>query len=241
MKKFRLKKAPFNYTGFFLSIIGFILTLLCLVGCKTSSSKGLYFVKVTNAEKPVNGTSVSIYYGWQAYCIEDHEVKCVSDRSVMIVPFDVSIVNQLNATYPSLFLDVIEQNDSLNPGASPNPPHDPKIFPAAVLCLICSAALLVLCVIRIILPGRYQDEYYSRGFLAWGASMFTLLLLILSSVMYQGAIKQLNLAYPHLIAIQGPGMAMIGFGFAAFTLAGFLLTRGCMSNEFSDTNGYNPL
>ncbi|KAI9484143.1 MAG: hypothetical protein EXX96DRAFT_166689 [Benjaminiella poitrasii] len=241
MKKFRLKQVPFNYTGLLLSIIGFILTLLCLVGCSSSGSRGLYFAKVTDAASSIDGSSVSVYYGWQAYCIQDQQLKCVNDRNIMKVPFDVSIVNHLNSSYPQLFTDEIEQNENLNPGAAPNPPHDPKIYPAAVLCLICSAALLVLCVLRVAWTGHYQDTHYTRGFLAWGSAMFALLLLILSSVMYQNAVTQLNLAYPHLVASQGPGMPMIGCAFTAFALAGFFLLRGCMNVDFSDTDGYNPL
>lgn len=154
---------------------------------------------------------------------------------------DVAIVNQLNSTYPRLFKDKIEQDTSLNPGASENPPHDPKIYPAAVLCLLCSSALLVTCMMRFLVPHKYQDEHYSRGFLAWGASVFALLLLILSCVMYQNAVEQLNLAYPHLVASEGPGIIMIGCAFASFTLSAFVLSRGCMSIDPSEPAGYSPI
>jgi hypothetical protein len=153
---------------------------------------------------------------------------------------DVAIVNHLNSTYPRLFTDEIEQNEDLNPGAKPNPPHDPKIFPAAVLCLLCSATLLVFCVMRIALPHRYQDEYYTRGFLAWGSAVLALLLVILSSVMYEEAIDQLNRTFPHLVASQGPGMAMIGCSFASFAISGYVLLRGAMTLD-SDTDGYSPI
>lgn len=153
----------------------------------------------------------------------------------------MAIVTHLNGTYPRLFKDEIQQDESLNPGSAPNPAHDPKIFPAAVLCLLCSAACLVFCFYRVMLPHKYQDEYYTRGFLAWGSAILALLLTILSSVMYENAVDQLNLTYPHLIASTGPGMAMIGCSFASFALAGYFLMRGWMSMESSDTDGYNPI
>lgn len=153
----------------------------------------------------------------------------------------MAIVTHLNDTYPRLFKDEIQQDESLNPGSASNPAHDPKIFPAAVLCLLCSAACLVFCFYRVMLPHKYQDEYYTRGFLAWGSAVLALLLTILSSVMYEDAVDQLNLTYPHLIASTGPGMAMIGCSFASFALAGYFLMRGWMSMESSDTDGYNPI
>lgn len=160
-----------------------------------------------------------------------------------LLHLDVSITTQLNSSYPYLFTDPVSQDESLNPGSIPTPAHDPKIYPAAVLCLLGSAYLLVLCFMRVCTPHRYQDEYYTRGFLAAGSSVLALLLLVLSSIMYQNAITELNLEYPHLIASQGPGMTMIGACFAAFFLASYLLLRGCMSMEAgsSGTEGYNPI
>ncbi|KAF1801707.1 hypothetical protein V8B55DRAFT_1473341 [Mucor lusitanicus] len=241
MKKFHFKQGPFNVTGLSLTIIGFVLAMLCLVGCQRPSGRGLYFAKVTDAQKPADGNPVSVYYGWQGYCIEDAKLDCYSDRSVMLVPFDTAIVNHLNGTYPRLFTDEIQQDADLNPGAAPNPSHDPKIFPAAVLCLLCSAACLVFCFYRVLTPHKYQDEHYTRGFLACGSAILALLLTILSNVMYQDAVEQLNMAYPHLTASTGPGMPMIGCSFAAFSLASYFLLRGCMSMESSSTDGYNPI
>lgn len=96
---------------------------------------------------------------------------------------------------------------------------------------------------RVCTPHRYQDEYYTRGFLAAGSAVLSLLLLVLSSIMYQDAIEELNLEYPNLIATQGPAMTMVGASFAAFCLAAYVLLRGCMSMEpgGSDTEGYNPI
>lgn len=96
---------------------------------------------------------------------------------------------------------------------------------------------------RVCTPHRYQDEYYTRGFLAAGSAVLSLLLLVLSSIMYQNAIEELNLEYPHLIATQGPAMTMVGVSFAAFSLASYVLLRGCMSMESggSGTEGYSPI
>ncbi|KAI8993310.1 hypothetical protein BDB01DRAFT_716149 [Pilobolus umbonatus] len=204
-------------------------------------TRGLYFAKVANRDSSVD--AVSVFYSWQGYCIKEEEYVCHSGKGVMVVPFDIYVVNSLNQTYPLLFTDRVSQDESLNPGAAPNPPHDPKIFPASVLCLLCSAALLTLCVLRIVAPFKYQDIYYTRGFLACGSAVFALLLLILSTVMYNSAIEQLNVAYPHLIATEGPCMPMIGVAFMCFALAGFVLLRGSMSLESSGSNdeGYSAI
>jgi hypothetical protein len=138
-------------------------------------------------------------------------------------------------------LDAVAQDSSLNPDAAPTPSHDPKIYPASVLCLLASATLVGLCILRIIQPLRYGDKYYTRGFLAAASAILALLLTILSSVMYQNAITELNLAYPHLIATQGPAMTMIGVAFCSFFLAAVCLLRGAMSDSDNDTEGYAPL
>lgn len=70
--------------------------------------------------------------------------------------------------------------------------------------------------------------------------MLSLLLLILSSIMYGNAVEQLNLEYPHLIASEGPALTMIGVCFASFTIAAYSLLRGCMTMDAS-SEGYNPI
>lgn len=155
----------------------------------------------------------------------------------------MAISNQLNATYPRLFKDEIEQDTDLNPGANPNPPHDPKIYPASVLCLLAGATLLIFCIWKV-MSRHYFDEFYTRGFLASAGAVLSLLLLILSVVMYQEAVKQLNLAFPNLVATQGPCITLIGIAFMCFSLASFVLLRGCMSiDEASTSNneGYSAI
>jgi hypothetical protein len=95
---------------------------------------------------------------------------------------------------------------------------------------------------RVFSPRRYQDIYYTRGFLAAGCTVLALLLVILSSLMYQEAVDQLNKEYPHLIASEGPCMIMIGVAFASFMMASYCLLRGSMSMDNNvDTEGYNPI
>lgn len=88
-KRFRLGSEVSNVLGLVLSVIGFVLTVLCLVGCLRNSAQGLYFLKVTDATPPASGQSVSVYYGWQGYCIEEVTLNCQQDRSIMIVPFGI--------------------------------------------------------------------------------------------------------------------------------------------------------
>ncbi|KAG1056759.1 hypothetical protein G6F46_005156 [Rhizopus delemar] len=236
MKKFRLKQEPFDRTGLLFSLTGFLLILLCLIGCQTPGSKGLYFAKVTDASQ----SGMVAYYGWRGYCIEDKGITCYKDDGVLVVPLDVSISDNLNITYPQLFKDEIAQDENLNPGAAANPPHDPKIYPAAVICLICSGTLLVLAIYRVYRPQQYQDEHYTRGFLAAASTVLALLLVALSSVMYQNATEQLNETYPHLVASQGPCMILLGVAFASFFLASIALLRGVMRID-SDPEGYSAI
>ncbi|KAF7727640.1 hypothetical protein EC973_007298 [Apophysomyces ossiformis] len=148
----------------------------------------------------------------------------------------------LNDTYPRLLKDPIEQDASLNPLATPTPLHNPKIFPAGVLCLLCGGAALLIGIARTAFYRYVQDEHYSRGFLAWGASALSLLLVAQCSIMYQNGVQELNTVYPHLEATEGPGLPMIGVAFAAFTLAGFTYMHGCFAkDDVAIEDGYNPL
>jgi hypothetical protein len=88
MKKFPVKHLPLDFIGLFFSMTGFIMVLLCLVGCIYDSGRGLYFLKVADSQ-PTANASMTAYYGWQAYCIDDINLglNCYTDRSVMVVPF----------------------------------------------------------------------------------------------------------------------------------------------------------
>ncbi|KAI9247220.1 hypothetical protein BY458DRAFT_590886 [Sporodiniella umbellata] len=236
MKGFRFKKEPYDKTGLLFGLTGFLLTLLCLIGCQTSGAKELYFAKVAD-----ESGNLTAYYGWVGYCV-DEKGSTVCDRGseLLVVPLDVAISDQLNSTHPELFKEPVSQDNALNPGSAPNPPHNPRIYPAAVMCLLSSSLLLALGAYRVYKPQNYLDEHYTRGFLAAASTVFGLLLIALSSVMYQNAIEQLNLTYPHLTASQGPGMPMIGMAFACFFLASIALLRGVLRFD-SEPEGYNAI
>jgi hypothetical protein len=82
-----MRPGPYNVAGLFFALTGFLLVFLCLIGCVVPSGRGLYFAKVTDAQVPANGSRLSVYYGWQAYCLEETELNCYIDRDVMVVPF----------------------------------------------------------------------------------------------------------------------------------------------------------
>ncbi|KAI9319806.1 hypothetical protein BX666DRAFT_1916482 [Dichotomocladium elegans] len=239
---FRLRPSRRNYLGLLLVLTGFLLILLCLIGSRTSTDKGLHFARLT--ERPAG--SLAIYAGWQGYCIERSvgDISCYSDSRIMTMPFDVTVVNMFNGTFPALFQDPAEQDSDLNPMALPNPPHDPKIYPASVLCLLTSGASVAAGIVFVLRYPRYQDKYFSRGFLAWGSAVLALLLLAQSTLMYQNGVKELNLVYPHLEAVVGPNLTLVGVAFACFAVAGYLLLHDVFKSSDEESalgEGYNPL
>ncbi|KAI8384272.1 uncharacterized protein BYT42DRAFT_478814, partial [Radiomyces spectabilis] len=167
-------------------------------------------------------------YGWQGYCIQDQgNTQCRTDSNVMTIPFaDVWVTDQLNKTRPQLFEDAVQQDEDLNPLAKPNPPHDPKIYAGAILCLLCGGAAFVLAIVRTTFYQYFQDDYYARGLLASGATTLALLLLAQSSIMYQNAVQQLNVEYPHLEATEGPCMTVIGVAFTSYFIASCIFMHG---------------
>lgn len=73
-----------NYVGVFFSLVGFILTLLCVVGCRTTHGEKLYFAKIS--ESPAG--NLTLYIGWQGYCVQDGQsISCHDDDGVMMMPF----------------------------------------------------------------------------------------------------------------------------------------------------------
>ncbi|KAI7859228.1 hypothetical protein BDC45DRAFT_432862 [Circinella umbellata] len=202
----------------------------------------LHFTKFT--ERPAG--TLAIYVGWQGYCIteRDGNTSCHTDDGVMMMPFDVTIAEKFNETYPELFKDPVEQDPDLNPASQPNPPHNPKIYAASVLCLLCGGAATTIGFVWTLLYPQFQDKYYSRGFLAWGAGVLALLLVAQSSIMYENGIDELNIVYPHLEAVIGPCMVLTGMAFASFIISGYTFLHGCFSKEEDDSalgEGYNPL
>lgn len=80
----RLRPSRANYIGAVLSLIGFVLTLLCLVGSRHPSGKSLHFIKLT--DNPPG--SLALYVGWQGYCVDDQgSTECHTDDGVMQAPF----------------------------------------------------------------------------------------------------------------------------------------------------------
>ncbi|KAI7882673.1 hypothetical protein K492DRAFT_144851 [Lichtheimia hyalospora FSU 10163] len=240
--KIRIRPSKRNYIGLFFSLVGFLLILLCLVGSRTVSGKGLHFARLI--ERPAG--PLTIYIGWQGYCTEEstNDVKCYTDDGVMMMPFDVNIAEKFNETYPHLFADPVEQDPDLNPEAQPNPPHNPKIYAGSILCLLSGGAAAVVGIAWWIYYPQFQDKNYSRGFLAWMAAVLSLLLVAQSAIMYQNGIEQLNLVYPHLEAIQGPNLALAGVAFACFIIAGYTYLHGLFKTDDEEAalgDGYNPL
>lgn len=84
--KIRIRPSKRNYIGLFFSLVGFLLILLCLVGSRTASGKGLHFARLI--ERPAG--PLTIYIGWQGYCVEQgstSNVECSTDDGVMMMPF----------------------------------------------------------------------------------------------------------------------------------------------------------
>ncbi|KAI7868697.1 hypothetical protein BDF14DRAFT_1789893 [Spinellus fusiger] len=230
----RLEPSFVNYVGLLFSLTGCVLIALCLSANHTNASKDIYFLKITDNPP----SQVTVLYGWGAYCEQTPQWQCVSDSSVMVVPFDVHVTARLNATYPSLFKDAVAQDSSLDPLAAPNPPHDPKISVAAILCLLCGGVGFALALTRAMFYRYYQDQYYSRGFLCWAAAVFALLLIAECTIMYGDAADELTVTYPHLVATQGPGLSMVGVAFASFVISGYSFMQGCFSKE---EEGYHSI
>jgi hypothetical protein len=87
-RKFRIRVRPtrWNYIGVFLSMVGFILIFLCLVGGFTTSSKGIYFAKI-------KGSNVTATFGLLGYCTEQaSQVTCHQDDAVKLMPFSKSFL-----------------------------------------------------------------------------------------------------------------------------------------------------
>lgn len=142
-----------------------------------------------------------------------------------------------NATYPELFTDSVAEDDG---ATEPDPPHDPKIFAACVLCLLLSGVSIVLYVLKFIHRKKFQDEiYFNRGFLLAGSSACALLLIALCTVIYSNAVNHLNSTYPHLSADLGPCVTMIGVSFMVFLIAAVLLLQGCWTDKGNGREKYS--
>ncbi|KAI8327782.1 hypothetical protein BC941DRAFT_364360 [Chlamydoabsidia padenii] len=237
-RKFRIRVRPtrWNHIGVFLSLVGFILVLLCLVGGFTSSSKGIYFAKIQDA-------NVTATFALLGYCVEQgtpSQIICQRDDAVRPIPFAVTVPNLLNDTYPHLFTDTVTLDSAVYPSSVAQPNHDPRIMAAGIICLICGGAAVAIGFCKIFFYTRVQDESYIRGFCSLGAAVVALLLVAETYVMYHNGVDMLNLLYPHLKATVGPGMPMIGISFLVYFLSSLAYLQGCFSSNGGD-DGYEML
>jgi hypothetical protein len=106
-RKFRIRVRPtrWNHIGVFLSLVGFILILICLVGGFTSTGRGIYFAKVQNA-------NVTATFGLFGYCTDQaatSKVVCQQDEAVKQIPFGKTLNHPSNLTMlgfsPFVFFD----------------------------------------------------------------------------------------------------------------------------------------
>lgn len=94
---------------------------------------------------------------------------------------------------------------------------------AFIFCLLCSGISFVLCLYKLT-SKSYYDKYFTRGFLAAGASLWSLLLVTLTSITFQQAAEQLQEQFEISI---GPCIPMVGCAFMVFFLASSMLLLGC--------------
>lgn len=133
-----------------------------------------------------------------------------------------------NTTFPELFTDFVTPEIS----ADPDPPHDPKIYVASVLCLLLSGASTVFCILKFIHRTKFQDDiHFNRGFLVAGSCACALLLIALCTVIYSNAVIQLNSTYPHITASLGPCVSMIGASFMVFFMSSVISLQGCWGDK----------
>ncbi|ORX51233.1 hypothetical protein DM01DRAFT_261874 [Hesseltinella vesiculosa] len=204
-----------------------------MVGGYSTASHGVYFAKIQSS----NVTATFALFG---YCVQEQNkpIHCVHDESVKLLPFAVTVANTLNDTYPYLFLNANTLDENVHPDSVAMPSHDPKIFAAIILTLLCSGCAFLIGIAKMIFYAHVEDESYTRGFFALGSAILALLLVAETTVMYQVGVDLLNLLYPNLVASAGPGIIMIGIAFAVLFLASLAYLQGCL---FARNDGYEVL
>ncbi|KAI9299603.1 hypothetical protein BJ944DRAFT_172146 [Cunninghamella echinulata] len=205
--------------------------MLSTVGGYSKTGQDLYFTKI-------HGNNITITFGMLGYCIQEKDtLQCIKDDTVKMNPNIETIPGLLNDTYPYLFTDAVTLDADAYPNSVSQPRHDPKIFPAAILAIICGGCSIIIGLLKVLFYHKVQDEHLSRSFFAWGAAVLSLLLIALTSVKYDEGNELLNLVYPHLNATLGPCTFMVGVSFAAFFLSGLSYMEGCYSSDPTD-EGY---
>ncbi|GAN01978.1 hypothetical protein MAM1_0014d01416 [Mucor ambiguus] len=185
------------------NLTGFILMTLCLFSNAHPYLTALYFVKVSSNQQ-------SATFGLFHYCIDNEECH----QEAFMLPFNEQMLDLLNVTSST----TSTQEDS-------NAPHDPHMLVAFICCLLCSGISFVLSLYKLT-NKRYYDIYFTRGFLCVGASLWSLLLVTLTSITFQDAATA-EQSLQHFMIELGPCMSMVGCAFMAFSLASSVLLLGC--------------
>jgi hypothetical protein len=136
-----------------------------------------------------------------------------------------------------MFADEISMDPATQPLFNPTPLHNPQIVAASIFCLICSIGASLVVLLRIS-TKRVEDKAYARGFLALLATILSMMLLTLVSMLYDNGKQILNLEFPHIQADTGNGKSIVGITFGLLFVASGLLLRGCFEEVDS---GYSEL
>lgn len=203
--------------GACLNLIGFILMILSLLGNAYPYLSSLYFIKVSSDQQ-------SATFGLFHYCIDNQQCH----QETFTLPFDQQMLDLLNVT-----------SNTATPAQDPNPPpHDPHLLVAFICCLLCSGISFVLCLYKLT-SKRYYDIYFTRGFLSVGASLWSLLLVTLTSITFQHAATA-EQSLQHFEIELGPCMSMVGCAFMVFSLASSVLLLGCATTPSHHQNHSYP-
>ncbi|KAL7326557.1 hypothetical protein PS15p_208881 [Mucor circinelloides] len=124
------------------------------------------------------------------------------------------------------------------PAQDPNPSsHDPHMLVAFICCLLCSGISIVLCLYKLT-NKRYYDIHFTRGFLSVGASLWSLLLVTLTSITFQHAATA-EQSMQHFEIEIGPCMSMVGCAFMVFSLASSVLLFGCATTTATPSHPHS--
>ncbi|CAO0801353.1 unnamed protein product [Mucor circinelloides] len=197
-----------------LNLIGFILMILCLLSSAHPSLSSLYFIKASNDQH-------SAAFGLFHYCVNGQQCQ----QETFTLPFDEQMLDLLNVT-------------TTTPAQDPNPPsHDPHMLVAFICCLLCSGISIVLCLYKLT-NKRYYDIHFTRGFLSVGASLWSLLLVTLTSITFQHAATA-EQSMQHFEIEIGPCMSMVGCAFMVFSLASSVLLFGCATTTATPSHPHS--
>ncbi|KAL7311282.1 hypothetical protein PS15m_009064 [Mucor circinelloides] len=197
-----------------LNLIGFILMTLCLFSSAHPFLSSLYFIKASNDQQLAT-------FGLFHYCVNGQQCQ----QETFTLPFDEQMLVLLNVT-------------TTTPAQDPNPSsHDPHMLVAFICCLLCSGISIVLCLYKLT-NKRYYDIHFTRGFLSVGASLWSLLLVTLTSITFQHAATA-EQSMQHFEIEIGPCMSMVGCAFMVFSLASSVLLFGCATTTATPSHPHS--